>query len=161
MFTTDLVYLVSFLIFASLAYKLGKKNVVPLLKEGIAKLVQGMEFASSEKEKALSDLHDARKMFLEFELGCEEREKKLQDKTDFLLQKHQEVLHTLIEKKEHTFFEQITYARILKMNELKAAVLDATINEILQAMQSNPKVAQAFNERSMSLIKDEFLQHQG
>jgi F0F1-type ATP synthase membrane subunit b/b' len=157
MFTTDLVYLVSFLIFASLAYKLGKKNVVPLLKEGIAKLVKALDIATLEQEKALSQLHDARKILLEFELGCEEREKKLQDKTDFLLQKHQEVLHTLIEKKEQTFFEQIAYTRILKMNELKASVLDATIHEILNVMQNNPKVAQAFNERSMNLIKDELL----
>jgi|GEM_PF-6443010 len=155
MLTVDFIYLISFVMFAYFAFKLGQKHLKPVCDEGIDNISKTIEIATSDMEKALAELNAMKTRLKDFEQSLEKIHEKTNEKANFLLQKHQEWMNQQTQLHEQKIYDGIAHERITQLREIKAEVLNAVSVEVLHLARQDKNFAHAYNKRSFKLLDGE------
>jgi F0F1-type ATP synthase membrane subunit b/b' len=155
----NVLYLISFIIFMFLAYRLGFKKASMSIHESIQSIKKTLDKTVIEKDQALGKLNDAKINYQALENLLKEYKAELNDRLENIQKEHSlELEEHITARKEHS---QDALEQEQKMMALafKTALMQEVFKEMVSKFNADPKLIQAYNEKSIALIQENPLTH--
>lgn len=155
MLSTNFAYLISFLIFAFFAYRLGFRHAKASLDHEVGKISKRVDDATQTKEMALLTLNELKHQLSDLEKQGDLHIQELELRGKELSQKHKEQLEHLIVERERHHRELLSQELRLHAQNIKDEVLNFVITKLRNRMEHDDQSQDLFHKNALHMLQED------